>query len=124
MRLKNSDYIAILKYYHIDAKDMKTKDAKRKAEDLLANKLCRCIKKVDNKVYDEDKSESRAIAICKSSVLFKKGLRDYGFKCKPKARFIPKRGTFKKLIKFELETRKRRKMRKRRRTRKRKITTR
>ena len=119
MRLKNSDYVTILKYYDIDVKGMKKKDAKRKAEDLLANKLCRCIKKVDNK----DEPESRAIAICKSSVLFKKGLRNYGFKCKPKARFIPKRGTSKKLIKFELETRKRRKMRKRRRTRKRKITT-
>ena len=119
MRLKNSDYVTILKYYDIDVKGMKKKDLKRKAEDLLANKLCRCIKKVDNK----DEPESRAIAICKSSVLFNKGLRNYGFKCKPKARFIPKRGTSKNLIKFELETRRRRKMRKRRRTRKRKITT-
>jgi len=119
MRLKTSDYITILKYYHIDAKDMKKKEAKRKAEDLLANKLCRCIKKVDN----EDESESRAIAICKNSILLKKGLRNYGFKCKPNARFIPKRGTSKKLNKFELETRKRKKMRRRRRTRKRKITT-
>jgi hypothetical protein len=109
MRLKNSDYITILKYYDIDVKGMKKKDLKRKAEDLLANKLCRCIKKVDN----NDKSESRAIAICKSSVLFKKGLRNYGFKCKPNARFISKKGTAKKLIKFELETRKRKKTRKR-----------
>ena len=118
MRLKNSDYITILKYYDIDVKGMKKKDLKHKAEELLANKLCRCIKKVDNK----DKPESRAIAICKSSVLFKKGLRNYGFKCKPKARFIPKRGTSKNLIKYELETRKRRKIRKRKKTRKRKIT--
>ena len=118
MRLKNSDYITILKYYDIDVKGMKKKDLKRKAEDLLANKLCRCIKKVDN----NDKSESRAIAICKSSVLFKKGLRNYGFKCKPNARFISKKGTAKKLIKFELETRKRKKIRKRKKTRKRKIT--
>jgi hypothetical protein len=109
MRLKNSDYITILKYYDIDVKGMKKKDLKRKAEDLLANKLCRCIKKVDNK----DKPESRAIAICKNSVLFKKGLRNYGFKCKTKARFIPKRGTAKNLIKFKLETRKRKKTRKR-----------
>ena len=49
MRLKNSDYITILKYYDINVKGMKKKDLKRKAEDLLANKLCRCIKKVDNK---------------------------------------------------------------------------
>ena len=69
MRLKNSDYITILKYYDIDAQGMRKKDAKRKAEDLLANKLCRCIKRVDNK----DEPESRAIAICKSSILLKKG---------------------------------------------------
>ncbi len=119
MRLKNSDYVAILKYYNIAAEGMKKKDARRKAEDLLANKLCRCIKKVDS----GDEPESRAIAICKSSVLLKKGLRNYGFKCKPKARFIPRRGTSKNLTKFELETRKQRKVRKRRRTRKRKGTT-
>jgi hypothetical protein len=120
MRLKNSDYVTILKYYNIDSKGMKKKDKKRKAEDLLANKLCRCIKKVDNK----DEPESKAIAICKNSVLLKKGLRNYGFKCKPKARFIPMKGTVKRLTKFDLETRKRRKMRKQRKTRRRRPTTR
>ena len=120
MRLKNSDYVTILKYYDIDAKGMKKKDTKRKAEDLLANKLCRCIKKVDNK----DEPESRAIAICKNSILLKKGLRNYGFKCKPKARFTPMKGTAKRLTKFDLETRKRRKMRQRRKTRRRRPTTR
>ena len=120
MRLKNSDYVTILKYYDIDAQGMRKKDAKRKAEDLLANKLCRCIKRVDNK----DEPESRAIAICKSSILLKKGLRSHGFKCKPKARFTPMKGTAKSLTKFKLETPGKRKMRKRRRTRKRRPSTR
>ena len=49
MRLSRNDYISILKYYKVDFSNMKIKTIKTTAEDILANKLCRCIKKVDKK---------------------------------------------------------------------------
>jgi len=75
---------------------MSKRDVKVLAEDMLATKLCRCIKRVDPKNKDEKKS----IKICKDSVLHKKGISNYKFKCKKKARFISKKGTSKKLFKY------------------------
>lgn len=93
MRLSLNDYISILKYYEIEPSGMKTKDIKRKAEDILAKKLCRCIKSVDkhkavgNK-QDIKQSESKAIAVCKNSVLTKKNLKIAKFKCKRSAKLL------------------------------------
>lgn len=97
MSLLHKDYLNILEFYDIDYKNMTKKDVKLLAENFLANKLCRCIKKVDPKRNNEKK----AIKICRSSVLHKKGLDIYGFKCKKKKKLISKKGTNKKIFKYK-----------------------
>jgi len=113
MRLSLKDYISVLKFYKIDASDMKKGEIKEKAEGILAEKLCRCIKKVEKSLKGERKSESksksnskgkgkskgnsnskknsesRAIAICKNSIFTKKKLFTPKFKCKGTARLLP-----------------------------------
>ena len=44
MDLSQTDYKKIIHYYQI--KKQKNKTYKESAEDILANKLCKCIKKV------------------------------------------------------------------------------
>lgn len=48
------------------------------AENLLASKLCRCIKKVDKRF------ESRSIGICTKTVINSKGYTRGKFTCKQK----------------------------------------
>ena len=96
--LNQNDYIKILNYYDItiSPKDS-SKTIKHKAETILAEKLCKCIKKVkksdsvnasgdDND--DSSESESKAIAICSNSIFEKKGLDRGLFDCKKKPRLI------------------------------------
>ncbi len=108
MRLTHRDYTDVLDFYEIPHKGLTKAKVKIQAEQVLAGKLCRCIKKVDPKKEDE----KRAIAICEDSVLVKKGIRGTKFKCKGKAKFVSRRGTNKKLVKIEkslrIKTRKRR----------------
>ena len=101
--LKHHDYVKILNYYDmpISAKDS-SKSIKHKAEAILAEKLCKCIKKVkknDRQGEDSDdgnddnkntlsESESKAIAICSNSIFEKKGLERGLFDCKKKPRLI------------------------------------
>jgi hypothetical protein len=93
--LTHKDYITILKFYNINPQQ--TKSVKKKAENILATKLCRCIKKVT--VKTNDASEKKAIGICKNSVLKKKNLKSSSFKCKPRPQFLAKKKT-KKLTKI------------------------
>ena len=101
--LKQNDYVKILDYYNIpiSPKDS-SKTIKNKAENILAEKLCKCIKKVkksdnvDTNGYNDDdndddnlsESESKAIAICSSSIFEKKGLERGLFDCKKKPKLI------------------------------------
>ena len=99
MQLTHKDYAAILLFYNKDPTSMSKTRVKQVAEQLLANKLCRCIKKVN-------KDEKQAISICTDSVLRKKNLRSYGFRCKKGARLLPAKGvgnraTSKKLSKIK-----------------------
>ena len=75
--LNQNDYIKILNYYDIpiSSKDS-SKTIKNKAETILAEKLCKCIKKVkktdDDDDYETDgetpsEAESKAIGICSDS---------------------------------------------------------
>lgn len=83
-KLITKDYIEILKYYNIPIpkKTKKNrKQIKKIAEAILAEKLCRCIKVVDNTKL---KDEQRAIAICINSVIQKKKLKVHSFTCKKK----------------------------------------
>ena len=94
------DYKNILSFYNIPiTSTMKKKKIQELAEDILARKLCRCIKKVKNK--NNIKDESKVIGICKDSVLKKKNVHSYSFKCKKKPRFISKKGTKRKLAKIK-----------------------
>lgn len=85
MGLTKKDYIKILKYYKLSVpKNRKT--LKKRAEKVLATKLCRCIKKVD------PKNEKRAIGVCTRSIFNKKGLTRGKFNCKKSNKNV----TFKK----------------------------
>ena len=84
MDLSKDDYVKILEYYKVDHKTYGNTELKKKAEQLLANKLCRCIKKV-KKNRKKRKTKREAIAICRSSVLRKKNLRIFSSTCKKKA---------------------------------------
>lgn len=99
MRLSLNDYKSILSYYEIDTTKLKANDIKQQAENILAEKLCRCIKKVDKKNVKKEttsNSESKAIAICKNSIFTKKHLKISKFKCKKSARLLPKNHSSKK----------------------------
>ena len=105
MKLSRKDYITILKYYKIDvSNDAKLKYIQEKAEQILAEKLCRCIKKVHNqdskKVKIRDTKEARAIAICQNSILTKKKLKINRFTCKKKPKFLSKKGSKTKINKI------------------------
>ena len=97
MDLTHKDYLDIIKFYKIDVSNMNNKQIKQKAENILANKLCRCIKKVDPLITNEQ----NAIALCRKTVLFNKNIINYGFRCKGKAKFVPKKGTSKNLAKYK-----------------------
>ena len=75
-KLTNEDFIKILNYYKKAIPKSKV-EIKRKAEDILTQKLCSCIKKVGPKTQ-----ENRSIRICTNSVVNKKGLTRGNFKCK------------------------------------------
>ena len=95
--LTKKDYISILKYYNIQMnEDTPIEDIKHKAETILASKLCKCIKKIDNK----PKNESRAIALCRNAVIQKKGFDIFKFTCKNKSKLIPKKNTKTRLVKI------------------------
>jgi len=75
--ITDTDYKKILEFYEKPIPPSK-RLLKIEAEKILATKLCRCIKKVD------DKNESRSIGICTKSVINMKGFTRGKFKCKGK----------------------------------------
>ena len=101
MKLSRQDYIDILNWYDVKfSKDLPIKFLRKMTEKIVAEKLCRCIKKVPN----EGNPESRAIGICNWSVLQKKKLAIYKFSCKKKPELKLKKGSKKskdKLYKTE-----------------------
>ena len=87
-KLSTKDYIEILKFYNVPIPKKiknKRKIIKTIAEDILAEKLCRCIKIVDRTKL---KDEERAIAICINSVIQKKKLKVQNFTCKKKKKIL------------------------------------
>ena len=46
MKFNKNDYISILQYYNINYSDKSFSEIKDLAENIIANKLCSCIKKV------------------------------------------------------------------------------
>ena len=76
--LTSKDYKKILEYYNEPIPKFPGLQ-KRKAESILANKLCRCIKKIDKT------NEARSIGICTKTIINGKGYTRGKFKCKGRA---------------------------------------
>jgi hypothetical protein len=72
-----NDYKRILEFYKKPIPKSK-RVMKINAENLLVNKLCRCIKKVDKK------NESRGIGVCTKTIINNKGFKRGKFTCKKK----------------------------------------
>ena len=77
LELTNKDYVSILNYYNINIPKSK-KLIKQKAEKIMAEKLCKCIKKLDNKY------EAKSIGICTKTIFNRKGYIRGQFQCKKK----------------------------------------
>ena len=77
MKLSTSDYKKILKFYKLSVPKNK-KSIEKKANKIIADKFCSCIKKVQQKFREE----GIAIGICTNSVINRKGYKRGNFKCK------------------------------------------
>lgn len=92
--LTKSDYQILLKYYNIPYKNLSKRQLQNKSENIIAEKLCKCIKKVDvTKIMNKNtniNNESSKIAICTDSILSRKGLKTRGFTCKKKPKLTKK----------------------------------
>jgi hypothetical protein len=88
MAMTKSDYEKILSYYKIPFAKLSTLELRQRAEDILATKLCKCIKSVEKKF-----SPKSTIALCTASVFGKKGLKYYDVSCKGKAHLHSRKGT-------------------------------
>ena len=104
--LNKNDYEKILNYYNLPfSVNDSYKKIKNKAEQILAEKLCKCIKKVKNDYTptttnsnhdthnnsddsNASANESRAIAICTDNIFRRKGIRHGMFSCKNKPRLL------------------------------------
>ena len=109
MKLNKEDYVIILKHYGVPIpkrsqtrKNRKyrvidyTKTRKR-AEKVLATKLCRCIKAVQK--YKNPLKEPAAVAVCNKSIFRNRGLKFNRFTCKKGSRFIANKKTKQSLTK-------------------------
>lgn len=86
-KLSNKDYISILKYYNINIPKSK-RLLKKQAEKIMAEKLCKCIKKID------PINEAKSIGICTKTIFNRKGYTRQQFECK-KTRSVKFRKTSK-----------------------------
>lgn len=75
--ITKKDYIKILNFYKMTIPET-NKLIKEKASDILAIKLCRCLRKKDVK------KQNLSIGICSNSIFNKKGLERKKFTCKKK----------------------------------------
>jgi len=80
-KLSVKDYEMIIKHYGKRVPKTARKK-KQKAEDLMALKLCSCIKKVTRKSSTKPKNEARSIGICSVSVIKNRGMKYKSFTCK------------------------------------------
>lgn len=90
-----NDYKKITQYYQIPKTNNKT--YKELAENILADKLCKCIKKVRS---SKKHNEALAISVCRNSIFKKRNIDFYTFKCKKGQNLLPKKGTKKNIKKF------------------------
>ena len=81
VELTNKDYVSILKYYNINIPKSK-RLLKQNAEKIMAEKLCKCIKKIDVK------NEAKSIGICTKTIFNRKGFTRGQFECKNRQKVI------------------------------------
>ena len=77
MELSSIEYKKIAQFYEIPKPT--NKSYKEIAEDILAGKLCKCIKKVKSR---QQVLEKAAIGVCRKSIFKNRGIDFYTFKCK------------------------------------------
>ena len=96
-QLNKTDYINVLNYYKMRIPKNPNK-IKKMAEDILAEKLCKCIKKVGSKISPGQgiANESRPIAICTNNIFNKKGLKRGAFTCRRGKERVSLRGKTRK----------------------------
>jgi hypothetical protein len=75
--LTNKDYISILKFYNLRIPKSK-RLLSIQAEKIMAEKLCKCIKKID------PENEAKSIGICTKTIFNNKGYTRGNFQCKKK----------------------------------------
>jgi len=95
MELSSTDYKKITQFYHIPKSTHKS--YKEVAEDVLASKLCKCIKKVRS---NKRLGESAAIGICRNSIFKKRRIDFSNFKCKKGHKLLSRKGNRSVLHKF------------------------
>lgn len=76
-QLTNNDYVSILQYYNINIPNSK-RLLKKQAEHIMADKLCKCIKKI------EPINKAKSIGICTKTIFNRKGYTRGKFECKKK----------------------------------------
>ena len=75
--LTKKDYISILKFYKQPIpKSLRL--LQKQAEQIMAQKLCKCIKKID------PENEAKSIGICTKTIFNSKGYTRGKFQCKKK----------------------------------------
>ena len=94
LKLTNKDYVSILKYYNINIPRSK-RVLKKQAEHIMAQKLCKCIKKID------PTNEAKSIEICTKTIFNRNGYTRGKFECKKKQTV-----NFRKINKSKNQTRK------------------
>ena len=93
--LSRKEYIEILKYYNIKFnKNDNIKNLRKISENIIAEKLCKCIKQVSNTTKNKD--DSKAIAICNKSIIQNKKLHIHKFTCKNHPKLLTTKNNKKK----------------------------
>ena len=102
-QLSHKDFKTILKYYKIKIPKSK-KLTRKKAVNILAQKLCKCVKKLQRKTKKRQRKKLRnpATRICSASIFNKRGIKHGRFNCKKK----PKLYVSKKNKRYLTKTRK------------------
>jgi hypothetical protein len=91
--LSKKDYQHILQFYQMEIPKSQ-RLLQLKAENILSEKLCRCIKKLD------PINESRSVGICTKTIINSKGITRGKFSCKKKQKIVlSKKGKTIKTIK-------------------------
>jgi hypothetical protein len=80
-KINERDYIKILKFYNKPIPNSK-RLVQKHAEKILAEKMCRCIKKLD------PINEARSIGICTKTIFNNKGYTRGKFSCKKRQHVI------------------------------------